>query len=136
MNLHYATGDQLALQALVESTLALAPSDAVATAYLDGRTPLTGTVDGEALWTQGLNFTNQGRHLEAAVVYRLASEGGGALTADIVNNLGWSFGQLGFLELAIPLFEQALEHRPEFALAESNMNWAKEQLDQEQSDGQ
>ncbi len=128
MNLYAARGDQPALEALVESTLTLAPSDPAATAYFNGGTPYSDpATDGEGLWDQGLAFTNQARHLEAAVVYRQAVAAGGT-TADILNNLGWSLGQLGFLDLAIPFFEQALEHRPEFSLAANNLNWAKGQL--------
>jgi tetratricopeptide (TPR) repeat protein len=125
INLYFAKGAGGNLHALLQETLTIAPSDPTALAYAKGEIPLSiPASDARGYYNRGVTFTNEGRHLDAALTYRQALKFDSS-SADAYNNLGWSLVKLGFPQEAIPIFEQALHFRPDFALAQQNLNWAK-----------
>ena len=132
-NLRYAAGDDLGVQTMISDALAIFPEDPVATAYARGGTPVANAAAGvEAIFARGVELTNQSRHLEAAVAYRLAvriseqPDGQGwAKAADAWNNLGFSLAAAGLFQEAVPALGRALALRPGFELAANNLAWAQ-----------
>lgn len=88
--------------------------------------PLPAGADATALFRTGAALGSRERFLESALTYRAAL----ALdpqSADTLNNLGWTLGKLGFFPQAVPLLEEAVRLRPDFALARNNLAWVKSQ---------
>jgi len=82
--------------------------------------------DSAALFRTGVALGSRERFLESALTYRAAL----ALdpqSADTLNNLGWTLGKLGFFPQAVPILEEAVRLRPDFALARNNLAWVREQ---------
>src|SRR5205823_4241964 len=89
----------------------------VALAIAKGDITLTvHTPSAQDYYNRGVALMNEGSHLEAALAYRRALQFDPA-SADAHNNLGWSLAKLGLYQEAMPVFEQAIHLRPEFALA-------------------
>jgi protein O-mannosyl-transferase len=115
------------LTALIQETLVLSPTDSLALAYARGEIGVAlPTPSAQAYYARGVELTNAGQHLEAALVYRQALRFDPP-SADAANNLGWSLAKLGFYEEAIAPLEQALQLRPDFALARNNLAWVRSQ---------
>jgi Tfp pilus assembly protein PilF len=128
MNLHFASGNDPALDELVTATLSIAPADPTASAYRSGRVPIAVTPsNADGYFVRGLVFTSEGNHANAAVAYRQAAKLAPE-NPDIQNNLGWARAKLGFHEQAAITFEHALRLRPDFPLAANNLAWVRSQL--------
>lgn len=128
LQLYFAKGAEADVNILAQETLAIAPADSVALAYVNGEIPVKVQIpNAQTYYDRGVTLTSQGSHLEAALSYRQALKFNPAF-ADAYNNLGWSLTKLGFYQEAIPAFEQALHFQPEFSLARNNLNWAKTQM--------
>lgn len=82
--------------------------------------------DSAELFRSGVAQGSRERFLESALTYRavLALD---PRSADTLNNLGWTLGKLGFFPQAVPLLEEAVRLRPDFALARNNLAWVKSQ---------
>jgi tetratricopeptide (TPR) repeat protein len=128
MNLYFAQGADAELSTLIQGTFVIASADPVALAYAHGEIPIrVRTPSAQGYYNQGVALTNEGRHLDAALIYRQALKFA-PTSADAYNNLGWALAKLGFYQEAIAVFAQALHVRPEFALAQNNLAWVKTQL--------
>ena len=127
MHLYFAQGADAALPTLVRETQAILPTDPIALAYANGMLPPHLRVPNpQTYYDHGVMLTQRGHHLDAALVYRQALQFTPE-SADIYNNCGWSLAKLGFYQVSIAMFEQALRLRPGFALAEHNLAWVKTQ---------
>jgi protein O-mannosyl-transferase len=117
------------LAALLQETLALSPTDPLALAYAQGEIGLAlPTPSAQAYYERGVELTNAGQHLEAALAYRQALRFDPP-SAEAANNLGWSLAKLGFYQQALPPLEQALRLKPDFALARNNLTWVRSELE-------
>lgn len=85
-----------------------------------------------ALFQAGFALTQKQKHQEAIRAYEKAIEvlPDHAKTAEAYNNLGWSFYSLGRYEEAIAAYQDALRLNPEYALAENNLQAARDALAQ------
>jgi tetratricopeptide (TPR) repeat protein len=126
LDLLAALGDAPRRDALVRQTLELAPADPVAEALSRGRA-FGGPEGGSAKdwFAHGLARAGAGDDAQAAQAYRVATVIDPS-DPDPWNNLGWSLARLGFYDEAIPAFERAVELRPDFTLARSNLAWARD----------
>ena len=128
MNLYAAQGADAALHQLVQETLAIAPTDATALTHLNNNAaPSPADADTNRPYRQGVFFTRQERHLDAALMYRQARKLD-PQSADVCNNLGWSLAKLGLHQEAVPQLEHALRLRPDYDLARNNLAWVKTQI--------
>ena len=128
MQLYFAQGAEAALTALLQETLALMPTDALALAYAQGEIGITvEPPNAQTYFARGVEWTNSGRHLDAALAYKRALRFDPAF-ADAANNLGWSLAKLSLYREAMPALIQALNLRPDFALARNNLAWVSSQL--------
>ncbi|MBI3247714.1 MAG: tetratricopeptide repeat protein [Deltaproteobacteria bacterium] len=130
MNLYAAQGADAELRQLVHDTLAITPTDVTALAYANGKPSLPladADADAGRYYRQAVIFTNQERHLDAALLYRHALKLD-PQSADTCNNLGWSLAKLGLYREAVPMLERALSLRPDFDLAQSNLAWVQTQI--------
>lgn len=128
MNLYAAQGAEAALHQLVQETLAIAPTDATALTHVNNSAVASpADADTNRPYRQGLFFTRQERHLDAALMYRQALKLD-PQSADVCNNLGWSLAKLGLYQEAVPQLEHALSLRPDYDLARNNLAWVKTQI--------
>ena len=131
MRILFARGDHQGLMTAVRQTLSQSPGDPAALRFGGGDPGQDEAVAG-AEFERGLEHTRVGKNLEAAVAYRRALESepvAPALRADILNNLGWSLLELGFVEEAAESFRQVLQIRPDYGLARNNLALAESKLD-------
>ncbi|NOT54639.1 MAG: tetratricopeptide repeat protein [Deltaproteobacteria bacterium] len=127
MQLYGAQAAEAELATLIQETLALLPTDPLARAYARGEMVTVQTPSAQAYYERGVELTNAGQHLEAALAYRQALRFDPS-SADAANNLGWSLAKLGFYEEAIAPLEQALRLNPDFALARNNLAWVRSEV--------
>ena len=106
----------------------LAPADPSALAYAqDEMATAAHPASAREYYNRGVELTNAGRHLEAALTYKRALRFD-PTSAEAANNLGWSLAKLGLYQEAIPAFEHALRLQPEFTLARNNLAWVQTQV--------
>jgi tetratricopeptide (TPR) repeat protein len=128
MQLYFVQDAQAALTALLQQTLALAPADPSTVAYAQAEiTTGVHAASAREYYNRGVELTNAGRHLDAALIYKRALRFD-PTAAEAANNLGWSLAKLGLYQEAIPAFEQALRLQPEFTLARNNLAWVQTQV--------
>ena len=107
--------------------LALDPSNARAGSYAAGSPPLQApAATHDAYFRMGVDLGQQKQFVESALAYRTAL-GFDSQSADALNNLGWTLGQLGFRREAIPVLEQALRINARYDLARNNLAWIRSQ---------
>lgn len=115
-----ARGESAELSRIAQETLSVGP-DPDAQAYVGGRVPIRLDRDDAASWyTAGLGFTQQNRHIDAALCYRMAVQRDAA-HADAWNNLGWSLYAAGLREEARSAYERALALHPTHERARNNI---------------
>jgi len=107
--------------------LDLDPSNARARSYAAGSAPLQApAATYDAFFRMGVDLGQQKQFVDSALAYRTAL-GFDSQSADALNNLGWTLGQLGFRREAIPVLEQALRINARFDLARNNLAWIRSQ---------
>jgi len=128
MRLQAARGDDERLHETAAVTLALAPGFDEARLFSIGESPIVvANRTSDAYFRKGFELTNEGRHLDAAIAYRCALRQD-ASNAAAANNLGWTLGQLGFVDEAIPVAESAVALDPSSELARNNLNWLESRI--------
>jgi tetratricopeptide (TPR) repeat protein len=128
MQLYFVKDAQADLATLVRETLMLAPADPGALAYAQAEMATTvHPASAREYYNRGVELTNAGRHLDAALTYKRALRFD-PTSAEAANNLGWSLAKLGLYQDAIPAFEHALRLHPEFTLARNNLAWVQTQV--------
>jgi protein O-mannosyl-transferase len=128
MQLYFAQDAEADLTTLIQETLTLSPTDPLALAYAQGEIGLSvQTPSAQAYYDRGVELTNAGQHIEAALAYKRALRFDPAF-AEAANNLGWSLAKLGFYQEALPALVQALRLKPDFTLAKNNLAWVRAEL--------
>ena len=118
LHIFFAMGDEVALRERARRVLALDPSHPVARAYAEGRVPFETSEETAAAYTSlGLQSLLEEEWLDATVLYRHALKLD-ATHAPSWNQLGQGLARLGFHDLAVPCFRQALTLDPQLERAQ------------------
>jgi tetratricopeptide (TPR) repeat protein len=116
-----ARGDREAAVREARELLARSPDDAWAAAWAAGRPPFLPATEGAGSWFElGLARGAARRWAESAVAYRAALEEEPG-SADALNNLGWTLGELGFHDEGAEALRRALALRPGWDRARANL---------------
>ena len=128
MQLYFVRGAEADLTALLRETLMVSPDDPLTRAYARGEIELSEpTPSAREYYNRGVELTNAGRHLEAALTYRQALRLDPS-SAEAANNLGWSLAKLGLYQDALPPLLEAVRLKPDFSLARNNLVWVATEL--------
>jgi tetratricopeptide (TPR) repeat protein len=122
MDLEVARGGWEAAAGLAAARLAVDPGDARAAAYARRSAGQAG--EHELLMFRARALGEQREYLPSALLYRAALERE-PRSADALNNLGWTLGQLGFWPEAAAVLREALAARPGWELARNNLAWVE-----------
>jgi tetratricopeptide (TPR) repeat protein len=124
-----ASGDRARLVTEARALLTVAPDDALARAAADGHVllqpPAKNALDA---FHRGVDSGARKEWLNAALADRAALELDPS-SADALNNLGFALGNLGFFRQAVPVLEEAVRLRPDYALARNNLAWVRQRAE-------